>query len=300
MGKYLYLRGRYLDNSLSFNEHGELIGNSPQGSYTLGVIRIDSLSLSRHSLVLKGVRYGLHFLGALSSEDSSNPVDHVRLTPRKKWVRITIVRMKVIKPPKMRKCAPILQSPPPQHDATTTTSASYAATILRQAVGNVFTSTLDTRMLATLPDWWRLYYQGATDKAGSETLQPGVLRVSDVDRKPSLIGDLKAPSNQYAQDHGIAGVALYRAVVSPNGTPQDVSIARPIGFGLDENAIAAIEAAHFEPATKDGKPVAVLLDLVVEFRIYSKRTETGATPAAAPAKPSLPGPYTADQRAGQP
>jgi len=31
-GKQLFLRGGYLDNTLSFNEHGVLIGHSPQGS----------------------------------------------------------------------------------------------------------------------------------------------------------------------------------------------------------------------------------------------------------------------------
>ena len=34
-GKDLFLRGGYLDNTLTFNEHGVLIGHSPQGSYTL-------------------------------------------------------------------------------------------------------------------------------------------------------------------------------------------------------------------------------------------------------------------------
>ena len=32
VGKTLYLRGEYLDDSLSFDEHGKLIGHSLQGS----------------------------------------------------------------------------------------------------------------------------------------------------------------------------------------------------------------------------------------------------------------------------
>ena len=32
VGKALYLRGGYLDNSLSFDEHGRITGHSPQGS----------------------------------------------------------------------------------------------------------------------------------------------------------------------------------------------------------------------------------------------------------------------------
>ena len=46
VGKELYLRGGYLDNTLSFNEHGELIGHSPQGSYTLSGIQIEGCACS--------------------------------------------------------------------------------------------------------------------------------------------------------------------------------------------------------------------------------------------------------------
>lgn len=293
VGKYLYLRGRYLDDSLSFNEHGQLWDNSPQGSFTLSVIRIDNLNLSRHKLELRGARYALHFLGALSSQEPTSTVDHVRITPPKKWVRITIARMKVVKPPKNRKGAPATQQLPPQAYATTTTSTAYADMALTQAIGNVFATTLDARLIAALPDCWRAYYQAASNKTGVEPNPPGLLGVSDVDRKPTLIGNLEAPSNQYAQDHAIAGVALYRAVVNADGTPQEISIAHPIGFGLDENAVNAIQAARFEPAMKNGKAVPVLLDLVVEFRIYSKHDEADATTPGASTKPSLPGPYTA-------
>ena len=89
-------------------------------------------------------------------------------------------------------------------------------------------------------------------------------------------------------------MALYHAVISADGTPQEIAVGRPIGFGLDENAVAAIRKAKFQPAIKDGKPVPVLLDLVVEFRIYSKRTAAVSTTPKddKPGVPSLPGPYS--------
>ena len=39
-------------------------------------------------------------------------------------------------------------------------------------------------------------------------------------------------------------------------------------MGLDEKAIEAVSAWRFEPARKDGKPVAVLITAQVNFRIY--------------------------------
>ena len=56
VGKQLFLRGGYLDNALSFNEHGVLIGHSPQGSYTLCEIQIDKVHLSKHKVELEGQR----------------------------------------------------------------------------------------------------------------------------------------------------------------------------------------------------------------------------------------------------
>jgi hypothetical protein len=45
---------------------------------------------------------------------------------------------------------------------------------------------------------------------------------------------------------------------------------------------------------KDGKPVPVMLDLVVQFRIYSKRTNVASKPEDRNklGEPILPGPYT--------
>jgi TonB family protein len=114
-----------------------------------------------------------------------------------------------------------------------------------------------------------------------------------VDQKARLLTNFVPPSNEYAQSHAVSGIALYHVVVGADGKAGEVAVARPIGFGLDENAVASIREASFEPAIKDGKAVPVLLDLVVEFRIYSDRTATKDKPdAAQPSAPILPGPYS--------
>jgi hypothetical protein len=42
---------------------------------------------------------------------------------------------------------------------------------------------------------------------------------------------------------------------------------KSIGYGLDENAIRAVSHYTFEPAMKDGKPVAVPISIEVSFRL---------------------------------
>jgi hypothetical protein len=91
-------------------------------------------------------------------------------------------------------------------------------------------------------------------------------------------------------------MSLYHVVIGADGKPGEIAVARPIGFGLDESAVDSIRKATFSPAIKDGKPVPVLLDLVVQFRIYSNRTNvSSATDSATEQKsgPALPGPYSA-------
>jgi hypothetical protein len=80
----------------------------------------------------------------------------------------------------------------------------------------------------------------------------------------------------------------------------DVAITVPIGFGLDENGADAIRKAVWKPAMKGGEPVTTVLDLYINFRIFSKRTAPiagkkgeEATVEIAPPKPKAqPGPYT--------
>ena len=142
-----------------------------------------------------------------------------------------------------------------------------------------------------MPDFWKLYYEAAANKTDYRPADPAVLRENTVDKKAQLVTTFEPPSNQFAQDHGVAGMSLYHVVVGADGKPGEIAVARPIGFGLDESAVDSIRKATFQPAMKDGKPVPVMLNLVVEFRIYSKRTDVVAKSArAANRRPRCPAP----------
>ena len=142
-----------------------------------------------------------------------------------------------------------------------------------------------------MPPYWQLYYKRLAAKTDYHPSDPSVLRLSQVDKKARLISAVDPPSNELAQEFGVAGMAVYHVVVGPDGIPGEIAIGQPIGFGLDENAVETLKKATFEPAIKDGKPVPVVLDLVVQFHIYSKLTSQVSKPDK-DAKPSLPGPYS--------
>jgi TonB family protein len=64
------------------------------------------------------------------------------------------------------------------------------------------------------------------------------------------------------------GTCILGLIVGADGTPLSVWITRPLGLGLDEKAIQAVQKWRFDPATKDGAPVAVLLNVEVSFHLY--------------------------------
>jgi TonB family protein len=328
LGKTFYLRDGYLENNLHFTTEGKLDGSSPKASYTLSLVEIESVHLEKHRLLLGGVRYGLHFFGALASEDQSTALDKVRLTTKKKPLKIEIDREAVQLPKEKKKekqtakeaktsghapATPIQATtdtsasetqPPPatetnRHGEVVTTSMAHANTSLRQALDRIFSPGIDDRMIISLPTYWQLYYQAVAAKADYRPSDPSVLRQSQVDQKASLLKAFDPSSNEYAQTNGIAGLAMYHVVVGADGKAGEIAIGRPIGFGLDENAVDAIRKASFQPALKQGLPVSVLIDLTVQFRIYSGLTSKPAVVEAdvgKPEPPSLPGPYTANAR----
>jgi TonB family protein len=310
-GKSFYLRGGYLENSLRFDYRGKLTQTAPQTSYTMSLIEIHKVHLTKSRLEIEGIRYGLHFQSSRPTEDPLQQSEKVRLTPKKKVLRIVILResmsdfkRKVEKPKKQKQSGAPRAGSPAVAVATPPSQApkALANQALENAIDNVFAASIDDRMIASLPDYWQLYFRAAASKSDYKPNEPDVLRQSAVDRKARLLTQFAPPTNEFAERAGVVGVAAYHVVVTPSGRPAEIAIARPIGVGLDEDVVASLRKASFEPALKDGKPVPVELDVLVQFLIHSQKTGSASdsgpvsaatTPAAAP----LPGPYSAGQPA---
>jgi periplasmic protein TonB len=80
-----------------------------------------------------------------------------------------------------------------------------------------------------------------------------------------------SPDPEYSEEARKAkfqGTCVLWLIVGPDGKPRDIRISRTLGLGLDEKAIEAVKNWRFEPALKDGKPVAVQINVEVSFRLY--------------------------------
>ena len=90
-------------------------------------------------------------------------------------------------------------------------------------------------------------------------------------------GGVSAPKAIYAPDPEYSeearkvkhmGTVVLWLVVGPDGKPRDIKVLRTLGLGLDEKAIEAVRNWRFEPAMKDNKPVAVQINVEVNFHLY--------------------------------
>ena len=61
---------------------------------------------------------------------------------------------------------------------------------------------------------------------------------------------------------------LLNLTVDANGTPENVHVLRGAGNGLDEKAVEAVKQYKFKPGMDDGKPVAVTMNVEVNFKLF--------------------------------
>jgi|SRR5882724_5233505 len=64
------------------------------------------------------------------------------------------------------------------------------------------------------------------------------------------------------------GTVLLDLVVGTDGLPRDIKVARGLTPELEKSAIDAVKQWKFVPAAKSGHPVAVLIKVEVNFRLY--------------------------------
>lgn len=63
------------------------------------------------------------------------------------------------------------------------------------------------------------------------------------------------------------GTCLLSLVVGTDGLTHDIRVERPLGMGLEEKAVEAVSQWKFEPAKKEGQPVAVRIQVEVSFHL---------------------------------
>jgi periplasmic protein TonB len=96
----------------------------------------------------------------------------------------------------------------------------------------------------------------------------GVMRPGGGVSAPQVIFSVDPEFSDEARRAKYQGICLVALIVDAQGNPQRVHVVRPLGMGLDEKAVEAVRQYKFKPAYYQGHPVAVEVNIEVNFRIY--------------------------------
>ena len=103
---------------------------------------------------------------------------------------------------------------------------------------------------------------------GGSGIGGGVFRVGGGVSAPRAIYKPEPEYSTEARQAKHQGTVVVSLVVGADGQPRALRVARSLGMGLDEKALEAVRQWRFEPAMKDGRPVAVAVDVEVTFHLF--------------------------------
>jgi len=171
------------------------------------------------------------------------------------------------------------------------TKAPASADEANALLGHVFALT-DEDAIKAAPRFWQKYLSAqllhtplshsSVDPAGEK---PKGLRIVEIDPAGAMRPETRVqlrkgvtpprplftPEPEYAEaarQQRYQGLLVLEIIVDSAGKVRAPIILRPLGMGLDENAVNMVLTWRFDPAKVDGKPVAVAMNIEVAFNLY--------------------------------
>jgi TonB family protein len=264
-GKVLVLRHPLQESFQQYDAEGKVLKGGNEGPWTVyGGVLIDKVELSPDKLRFEGRRVLFLFL-----KGQFTAMDFKRLK-------------RPVDPP----------FPPEVNLEIVLDHALDSAEEARAVLGGVFA--LDTRgLLDSLPDLWHgvldeLAYDPAQKREAEFHMELPPNSVPKRSRKaaPNTISsdqvfpvgaEVTAPKatftpepkfTEIARYEKFQGVVVVNLIVARDGTVHKVQLVRPLGLGLDESAQSMIQTWRFQPAMRNGQPVAVEMNVEVAFNLY--------------------------------
>ena len=85
--------------------------------------------------------------------------------------------------------------------------------------------------------------------------------------QPRILSKVEPQYAEEARKNKIQGSILLTLVIDATGTPTQIAVLRPLGMGLDEQAVAAVAQWKFSPGTKHGTPVPIFSQIEITFHL---------------------------------
>ena len=98
------------------------------------------------------------------------------------------------------------------------------------------------------------------DGAGPPRLGPGIT-------PPRLLSRREPEFSAAARSAKLQGAVVLQAEIGESGQIGHVAVIEPLGMGLDQKAVEALQTWKFSPAIRAAKPLAVLIVVEIHFRL---------------------------------
>jgi len=109
---------------------------------------------------------------------------------------------------------------------------------------------------------------GGPGGGGGGTDYNRIFSGKDVTSKAKVLSKPEPTYTEAARKNQITGTVILRAVFSSSGSVTNISAVSGLPDGLTERAISAAKQIRFIPATKDGRPVSMWMELQYNFNLY--------------------------------
>jgi TonB family protein len=250
VGKTLTLRHFYVGDHLRFRRDGTLEGSAPIGPWTVsGQLLVRKAELRDNVIHIEGRRL------LLFRDEKSNKLQDLLVTVEHSREKDAKAILKALR--RMDATIEILLSN--KDDWAGVTAAMLS----------VFLASGES-MLNVVPTCWSAYFELEEQRPRKTDSSEKIFYVKD-DKTlvaPHIISDPEPEYSEEARDMKLRGALAITLVVNESGVPEDIQIEKPLGVGLDEESIRAVENWKFVPGRKDGKAVSVGITIEVTFNLY--------------------------------
>lgn len=261
-GKVFAIRNFWPGGVLKFDASGQLKGNADPGAWTLdGFIRIERLEINGTTLRLQSKR--------LVVEESREGLDYRN---RRKDAKLEID-------------LDFDSSHPTQEEIAAAFAKMFVSdgVAFRDSVVNYWQSCVTTAINGSEKKPTegcrfspRLAAVIGITEGGAGIPLPVTTHATVAGVEKRVGGGVSPPKAQFTPDPEyseeakaakVQGICVLNLVVDRSGSPKDIQVVMPIGSGLDEKAVAAVEQWKFLPSLKDGQPVSVKIAVEVAFHL---------------------------------
>jgi TonB family protein len=269
-GKTLVLRGFYSANRLRYNASGTPLETSAGDWTESGFVQIEDAHAHGHRLIIHAKRFAVDFIGnqfelstqmEMQSNAKLRPVvlkveaDFSQHNPSPEQVDALMSKIFLTAHDQLSDMIPEYWEPCVSRGLVGDEKKCLFSPDILAVPGVANSGAVRTASSAT-----------SRDLSSSEQRQ--LFRVGNGVSPPRAIFQPEPEFTESARIAKFKGTVLLGLVVNKEGNPTNIRILNPLGSGLDAKAVQAVQSWKFEPAKKDGQPVAVEIEVDVEFHLY--------------------------------